>query len=919
MAPPQGDVGHSNQYGSLTGKYFDEEELRPLTTTTEIAEAKNSCFRKLKSMLVIAGAVVVLFLGVTIWSHHRRGSFSSNRDTNSDFVHPPVLESPTSLGLTSLYRQDSALPSELWGKHATEGPLPTNSWYLNLVSHRAATHPDESSTVYTVPYKIDTAPPKEKVAAGVRVHWPVLQASTNNIQMVDDFKNMLALGSSTMDPKYLVNPDQPLSPLGVSLQWKCNKDPTQTMVSHVVRGMPYVTMEYHGGALPSLYSYNGPASEIETDGTKGNLVCGVTEDGESVIVQNEMKLHLANSDFTWIVFFSRSVRLTCQISSKDVQTNDLQVDVTSYDGQDGDESLVVRLALLDQCTSGSSNIAQHCAAKGFSDPKAYETLLREHASAIPTSPQIEFAYASSKKTASKKGVSEIMTIDWGVQKYSNISNNGDDVELLSYALPHHQASLGNSSANITDQCISTFHGNTCLVKGNRWTLSEDLGPAMSFTAPRPPEPAAIPTLAQTLSEDLKYQLSSNMKRGAADTYFSGKLLARLGRVVVIANELLDLAAGRAEYDDVDVGSLALATKAAVAADLPSKESIKDAIEQLKQGVEIWLTKPEATYLYDQSWGGFVNCGCRYTGKGGNGYCNNTFPGCPALADVNEDFGNAWYADHHYHYGYHVYAAAVVAKFDPAWGEKFFDEIMLYIRDFANPFEDKYFTPFRQKDWFLGSSWASGIVSAETSPHGRDEESSSEAIAAYEAVTLFGTVMADHFAKTKNAKLKTAEIVRDAGQLLVATELSATNRYWHVWNSATHNSTYPSAYTLPVVGMMHETMASFGTWFSPQPVVSYGIQLMPLTPVAEQRDVPEWAALLYPLYKESCDQAGDFCVDNGWSIMQAGLLATAGDHEGAMEQAMSVPSKVFDSQGGLGNSRSNLIWYISTRKAYSPEI
>eukprot|EP00977_Amphora_coffeiformis_P011065 scaffold2651_cov171-Amphora_coffeaeformis.AAC.5 len=916
MAPPEGGVGYSNQYGSLTGKNFDEEELRPLTTTTtdggSFSGAKNSCSRKLKSKVVIAGAVAVLCLGVTLWSHRRQGSFSSDNDKTSNMAHPPVLESPTALGLTSMYRQDSALPSEVWGKHATEGPLPTNSWYLNLVSHRAATQPDASSNVYTVPYKIDTAPPKEKVAAGVRVHWPVLQASTNNIQMVDDFKNMLALGASTMDPKYLVNPDQPLSPLGVSLQWKGKKDPTQTMVSHLVRGMPYVTMQYHGGVLPRLYSYNGPASEVETDGTKGNLVCGVAKDGEVVTVQNEMKLHLANSDFTWIVFFSRPVQVTCQISSKDVQTNDLQVDVTSYDGQDSDEPLVVRLALLDQCTSGSSNIAQHCAEKGFSDPKAYETMLREHVSVIPTSPKIDFAYASAKKSHN-----ETMTIDWGVQKHANNSKN-DDIELLSFALPHHQASLSNYSVNITDQCINTFHGNTCLVKGNRWTLSEDLGPAMSFTASRPPEPTSIPTLAQTLSEDLQYKLSDNMKRGAADTYFSGKLLARLGRVVVIANELLDLAAGKAEYDDVDDDSLALATKAAAAADLPSKESVKDAVEQLKQGVEIWLTKPEATYLYDKSWGGFVNCGCRYTGKGGNGYCNNTFPDCPAMADVNEDFGNAWYADHHYHYGYHVYAAAVVAKFDPAWGEKFFDEIMLYIRDFANPFEDEYFTPFRQKDWFLGSSWASGIVSAETSPHGRDEESSSEAIAAYEAVTLFGSVMADHFAKSNNSKLKTAEIVRDAGQLLVATELSATNRYWHVWNSATHNSTYPAAYTLPVVGMMHETMASFGTWFSPQPVVSYGIQLMPLTPVAEQRDVPEWATQLYPLYKKSCEQAGDFCVDNGWSILQAGLLATTGDHEGALKQAMEVPSKVFDSQGGLGNSRSNLVWYISTRKAYSPE-
>ena len=101
-------------------------------------------------------------------------------------------------------------------------------------------------------------------------------------------------------------------------------------------------------------------------------------------------------------------------------------------------------------------------------------------------------------------------------------------------------------------------------------------------------------------------------------------------------------------------------------------------------------------------------------------------------------------------------------------------------------------------------------------------------------------------------------------------------------------------------------------------MSYGIQLMPLTPAAEQRDVPEWASIVYPLYKESCDEAGDFCVENGWSILQAGLLATTGDRDSAMEQALMVPDTVFDSQGGLGNSRSNLIWYISTRKPYVPD-
>ncbi len=71
-----------------------------------------------------------------------------------------------------------------------------------------------------------------------------------------------------------------------------------------------------------------------------------------------------------------------------------------------------------------------------------------------------------------------------------------------------------------------------------------------------------------------------------------------------------------------------------------------------------------------------------------------------------------YNDHHFHYGYHIYAAAIVAKHRPEWARKYNDRILLYIRDIANPSaEDKNFPMFRQKDWYLGNSWAGGLMSS----------------------------------------------------------------------------------------------------------------------------------------------------------------------------------------------------------------
>jgi hypothetical protein len=68
------------------------------------------------------------------------------------------------------------------------------------------------------------------------------------------------------------------------------------------------------------------------------------------------------------------------------------------------------------------------------------------------------------------------------------------------------------------------------------------------------------------------------------------------------------------------------------------------------------------------------------------------------------------------------------------------------------------------------------------------------------------------------KLSSARLVRNVGELLTAMEVSAANRFWHVWGSTNSTSTgehdtshinsYPPEYTKPVVGMLYETMANF---------------------------------------------------------------------------------------------------------------
>ena len=474
------------------------------------------------------------------------------------------------------------------------------------------------------------------------------------MQMVDDYKNSISLGTvdesmiSSSSPPYTVL--EPLSPLGVSLQWgdsatsNSGKDNKKSMTSHIVRGMPYATMQYHSGVLPVLYSYNGldatTAGEgLQIDDGESKLKCGVGEAGKAATIENEIQMHFINSDFTWIVFFSQPVTVTCEMSKGDEKLRDFRLNVVSFEEKEA-EPLTVRLALLDQCTTGKSNIQQHCDEKSeWRDRKEYEQRLRDGANAFPSSPQIDFDFLDRPSESDDAQ----MIIDWGAltTTKTGISDKG---ELLMFALPHHQDSLDSNL--VTKQCINTFHGSTCLVRGESWKLSESVGRKMSFTASRPPEPSAIPDLADALLDDIHYRLSSNLLRGAADTYFSGKLLARLGRVIEIASEMKLLATSsfdemKSLYDDIDDDeALSESMEAAASVDLPSDGDISTALEQLKEGVAIWLdTKAEAPFIYDKSWGGLVNCGCRYVGKGEHGVCNNTFPDCPALKDVNEDFGN----------------------------------------------------------------------------------------------------------------------------------------------------------------------------------------------------------------------------------------------------------------------------------------
>jgi len=150
-----------------------------------------------------------------------------------------------------------------------------------------------------------------------------------------------------------------------------------------------------------------------------------------------------------------------------------------------------------------------------------------------------------------------------------------------------------------------------------------------------------------------------------------------------------------------------------------------------------------------------------------------------------------------------------------------------------------------------------------------------------------------------------------GQLLTATEIRSAQRYWHVMHGDSDSNIYPKQYKPAVIGMMWNTMAQFQTWFGNAPYLAYGIQLIPLTPIAERRDNVKWVQQVYRSFADSCE-SDTGCEDGGWSVLQFAMLAVVGHRELATEKANALHSDVFESAGGNGHSRSNTLWYIATR-------
>ncbi|CCE87199.1 Piso0_005742 [Millerozyma farinosa CBS 7064] len=200
------------------------------------------------------------------------------------------------------------------------------------------------------------------------------------------------------------------------------------------------------------------------------------------------------------------------------------------------------------------------------------------------------------------------------------------------------------------------------------------------------------------------------------------------------------------------------------------------------------------------------------------FYDTNFKGIVSSAKEGNDFGNGHYNDHHFHYGYHIHAAAIVSKVDKDLGGSWLDSVKPWvsdlIRDVANPStDDKYFPVSRSFDFFNGHSWAKGLY---LSADGKDEESSSEDYNFAYAMKCWGNVVED-------------SSMEHRADLMIAIMKRAMNSYFLYSDD---NKVEPSK-IIPnkVSGILFENKIHHTTYFGNEIQYIQGIHMLPITPVS----------------------------------------------------------------------------------------
>lgn len=274
------------------------------------------------------------------------------------------------------------------------------------------------------------------------------------------------------------------------------------------------------------------------------------------------------------------------------------------------------------------------------------------------------------------------------------------------------------------------------------------------------------------------------------------------------------------------------------------------------------------------------------------------------------FGSEEGNDHHFHYGYFLYAAGLVAADDAALATDLAPVLDLLAADIAAgaPVDVGGGAPMpalRVLDASAGHSWASGYAPF---ADGNNQESSSEAVAAWHGLALW-------------AQARVGAGLDDAGLEAQATwmqsvEAASATTYWSGFDRSdpVHDG-LDAAVTSLVWGGKRER----ATWFSAEPSAALGIVVLPVT-AASGYLLPSGDDGGPARVRDNLAEALGVGTDDLWrepaawdvmfgdQLLMYAALAGSDDAGAALDVARSLPDERVDD----GSTRSWLLAWLMSR-------
>ncbi len=850
-------------------------------------------------------------------------------------------------------------------------PFPTGAFWTNLVllpqtsdgKPKPTTKSQSSYPIVAYPYSFQWS-----ALGRLQVSYSASRRKIQSNSIQDAFAPDVSIGSvDNIHSRHVVKYDS----LSVTLRYygeadEASRKQNSTKLdqlkhwdTYIVQGSPYVTARYYGlrPELTALSDFTDiacvPTMKTEeerlttepktTNSTQSNRrrmsifsepslsattgssskkfgVCGISEKStrQKKIITGVQFVVTSQEGLTWLVFASEPITFEFdQAARRNIKTSE------PFQG-------VIRLALVPPPPSNVLSTGSNVAAS--TKPLDEEELasssgvkrLIYHAGTFPIGGTVNWSFRSGSPaplassvasgrrrlrhlaSSTKESTIGSITFTFNTMHMSSLESTSTSaqMELLMLSLPHHASSISSADKILFnpkefDLFYRCIKGRMVPVVGSSWTYEEKLtsigfddetsidGIQNSGLSLSSMDQSIRDLILQTVDSDLKI----NMPVLESGAYGFGKGIARLAQLALIAESIEGANA------DGKHATLKNVTTAKHQSNDSSSNTSQRAYALLEKYLTMWLVGDggDRHLFYDVDLGGIVS-------KDG-------------LTDVFSDFGNVRYNDHHFHYGYVLYAAAILGRAKPKFISQYGSYVDSLFYDVAHNSSavihpgskgEIFFPLARHKSWFDGHSFASGLFPF---ADGKSQESSSEATNCY-----FGAYL---WSKVRWAGSPEGDKIVDYARLLLATEITGAKTYWHMtprsidpFSASSGSSLLPVPYNTLfqqnyMVGNLGMSDVTSTTWFGTEVVYVHLINFMPVTAITSE--------LFDKAYVKGERQVlmNIGSVEKAWTGYLISNEAIIEPNKAWME-AQSLVSNQLDS----GSSKSQVLYWILSRPGFS---